>query len=513
MKKRFLSVLLTLCMVLAMLPVTAMAAGADKVDSATGIATSGNTVYAIRDDVTFSNLVTAVPAKGTVRVDNTYRVATDTAAVEINKEFTLELNTDCAANLSVVENGVLTVTGSGKLTGTLTMSAGTYKGTLPTGAKTITGGTFDSDVSAYIAADYKCVNNGDGTYSVVKPVVVKPTETTNPDNTVNTTAEVKAEDVAKAEVTDGTLAITATTTTTSEVAKVEVTLPTTAIAEKTEVKSVQIETDVGTVDLPTEALTGVTENVTMSVEKTADPEPVAVPAEEGTAAKTVTVAASFQVDLKKASGDKVSVNNLASKIRLSFNVKGMTLPTNPVLAFINRAATSAAKMFEKLENGSYDATTGEIFGYVNHLSEFGVVALADIPAEPTTPDPTPGGEDPTTPTDPTNPNKREFTVTLDAQVEGGAGYVRNVIITPIKEGATVNGKYLVICIDKGVAAKNNTIIIVPADTKVPVSYDKASANAVITAVVINPDGTGNVPNVADSKILTEVSLGCNLFKD
>jgi len=502
-------------MVLAMLPATAMAAAADKVDTAAGIATSGNTVYAIRDDVKLSALVGAVPAKGTVKLSETYTLKNDTTAVTVNKEFTLDLNKQtCAANLEVVENGVLTVINGGSLTGTLTMSAGTYKGALPTGAKTITGGTFDSDVSAYLAAEYKCVDNGDGTYSVVKPVVVKPTETTNADNTVNTAATVTAEDVTKAEVTDeGKLAITATTTTDKAVAKVEVTLPTAAITTKTEVKSVQIETNVGTVDLPTEALTGVSENVTMSVEKTADPAPVAVPAEEGTEAKTVTVAASFQVDLKKADGGKVSVNGLTNKIRLSFNVKGMNLPANPVLAFINRAATSAAKMFEKLEKGDYDAATGEIFGYVDHLSEFGVVAQADIPSEPTTPDPTPGGEDPTTPTDPTNPNKREFTVTLDAQVEGGAGYVRNVIITPIKEGATVNGKYLVICIDKGVAAKNNTIIIVPADTKVPVSYDKASANAVITAVVINPDGTGNVPNVADSKILAEVSLGCNLFKD
>jgi len=52
---------------------------------------------------------------------------------------------------------------------TATVSAGTFSGHLSatgTGSITVTGGTFDSDVSAHVDADSGFTNNGDGTYTV-----------------------------------------------------------------------------------------------------------------------------------------------------------------------------------------------------------------------------------------------------------------------------------------------------------------------------------------------------------
>lgn len=166
MKNRVLSVLLTLCMVLALFPGTAFAAGNNRAAEGS-IGTNGNEVYAVGSDVTLANLVSTVPAGGTVAVDKSYTLAEDTTPVQINKAFTLSLGEkNINADLNVVEGGDLTVTGTGSLTGSLTMAAGTYRGTLPTGTKTITGGAFSIDVSAYIGADYECVKGADGLYVV-----------------------------------------------------------------------------------------------------------------------------------------------------------------------------------------------------------------------------------------------------------------------------------------------------------------------------------------------------------
>lgn len=166
MKNRVLSVLLTLCMVLALFPGTAFAAGNNRAAEGS-IGTNGNEVYAVGSDVTLADLVSAVSASGTVAVDKSYTLAEDTTPVQINKAFTLSLGEkNINADLNVVEGGDLTVTGTGSLTGSLTMAAGTYRGTLPTGTKTITGGAFSIDVSAYIGADYECVKGADGLYVV-----------------------------------------------------------------------------------------------------------------------------------------------------------------------------------------------------------------------------------------------------------------------------------------------------------------------------------------------------------
>ena len=257
MKNKVLSVLLTLCMVLALFPGTAMAA--DGVNDQTGIATSGDLVYAVREDVQLSALVSAVPANGTVLLSETYALGADTNPVEINKAFTLNLNGQtCAAALNVVENGALTVTG----------------------------GTFDRDVSAYIdSAAYQCVANADGkTWTVSeKPtnsiVEVTPTdpkeETTDEGVTISvSTAEVTTEAFQALEVSNGgvTIKATSSSSTTTKVDKVEVKLPTAAVKNmatgENALEKVDIATDVGNVTMPVEALTKATgEDVTMVVEK------------------------------------------------------------------------------------------------------------------------------------------------------------------------------------------------------------------------------------------------------
>ena len=90
MKNRVLSVLLTLCMVLALFPGTAFAAGNNRAAEGS-IGKNGNEVYAVGSDVTLANLVSAVPAGGTVAVDKSYTLAEDTTPVQINKAFTLTL--------------------------------------------------------------------------------------------------------------------------------------------------------------------------------------------------------------------------------------------------------------------------------------------------------------------------------------------------------------------------------------------------------------------------------------
>ena len=87
MKNRVLSVLLTLCMVLALFPGTAFAAGNNRAAEGS-IGTNGNEVYAVGSDVTLADLVSAVSASGTVAVDKSYTLAEDTTPVQINKAFT-----------------------------------------------------------------------------------------------------------------------------------------------------------------------------------------------------------------------------------------------------------------------------------------------------------------------------------------------------------------------------------------------------------------------------------------
>ena len=556
MKNRVLSVLLTLCMVLALFPGTAFAAGNNRAAEGS-IGTNGNEVYAVGSDVTLANLVSAVPAGGTVAVDKSYTLAKDTAPVQINKAFTLTLGEkNINADLNVVEGGDLTVTGTGSLTGSLTMAAGTYKGALPTGTKTITGGTFDSDVSAYIGADYECVKGADGlyvvsakttepdpepvkytitvaeaangtvstdpaneaaegdvvtvtananegyvlekitvvdansnnvtvtdskftmpaanvtvtvTFAAIKPVEVTPTvkdETNEAGETIKvSTAEVAAEAITGAEVTADTIAIEATSESAGNVSKVEVTLPTQAILDKkagdnttAAVATVEVSTDVGKVALPTEALSKAAgENVTMVVEKKDAPE-----AAKGEDGKEVEVAVSFQVDLVKASNkdEKVQVSGLSSEIKLTFDIAGLWNKTvKPVLAYIDDA-----RNITRLKG---DYANGIITGFVNHLSEFGVVEAVAEPDEPTTPE-EPGG-----------PIKDA--ISIGAETEGGVGTVRKITIDTTK--VSVDGNYLLVRVT---ADGKNIIYMVSAQATMDVSY-KGSTDSVLAILLDGSD--------------------------
>ena len=559
MKNRVLSVLLTLCMVLALFPGTAFAA--DGVNDQTGVATSGDLVYAVRNDVQLSTLVEAVPAGGTVQL-NDYTLSNDTTAVTINKAFTLNLNGQTSsAPLNVVEGGALTVTGTGSLTGSLTMAAGTYKGALPTGTKTITGGTFDSDVSAYIGADYECVKGADGlyvvsakttepdpepvkytitvaeaangtvstdpaneaaegdvvtvtananegyvlekitvvdansnnvtvtdskftmpaanvtvtvTFAAIKPVEVTPAvkdETNEAGETIKvSTAEVTAEAITSAEVTANTIAIKATSESAGDVSKVEVTLPTQAILDKkaedgttAAVATVEVSTDVGKVALPTEALSKAAgENVTMVVEKKDAPE-----AAKGEDGKEVEVAVSFQVD------EKVQVSGLSSEIKLTFDITGLWNKTvKPVLAYIDDA-----RNITRLKG---DYANGIITGYVNHLSEFGVVEDVAEPDEPTTPE-EPGG-----------PIKDA--ISIGAETEGGVGTVRKITIDTTK--VSVDGNYLLVRVT---ADGKNIIYMVSAQATMDVSY-KGSTDSVL-AILLDGSDTNVMPDPGDDLVL------------
>lgn len=469
MKNRVLSVLLTLCMVLALFPGTAFAA--DGVNDQTGVATSGDLVYAVRNDVQLSTLVEAVPAGGTVQL-NDYTLSNDTTAVTINKAFTLNLNGQTSsAPLNVVEGGALTVTGTGSLTGSLTMAAGTYKGALPTGDKTITGGTFDSDVSAYIGVDYECVKGADGMYtvsqkstdSIVEVTPSEPTEETNDEGTTITVskAEVTTEQFQQLEVSNGgvTIKATSSTSTTVSVDKVEVKLPTAAVKDmatgENALEKVDIATDVGNVTMPVEALTKATgEDVTMVVEKKDETKPL-----EGAAA-SVTIATSFSVSLQSA-GQNVAVNNLKTNIFLSFNFTATGM-TSPVLAYMNRVTNT----FEKLLNPSY--ANGIISGYVNHLSEFAVVEENDVTEQPSEP------EEP----------KPEYAITFGSEYQVSTGYACDLTIT-----GNVEGMYLLVSVtDK---AGNITIMMMPAGEKVGISYPNMNGET-IAVLVKAPSADGNL---------------------
>ena len=472
MKNKVLSVLLTLCMVLALFPGTAMAA--DGVNDQTGIATSGDLVYAVREDVQLSALVSAVPANGTVLLSETYALGADTNPVEINKAFTLNLNGQtCAAALNVVENGALTVTGTGSLTGSLTMAAGTYMGELPTGAKTITGGTFDRDVSAYIdSAAYQCVANADGktwtvsekpTNSIVEVTPTDPKEETNDEGvTISvSTAEVTTEAFQALEVSNGgvTIKATSSSSTTTKVDKVEVKLPTAAVKNMA-----TGENALGNVTMPVEALTKATgEDVTMVVEKKDQPKPM-----EGEAA-SVKIATSFSVSLQSG-GQNVAVNGLATSIHLSFNFTATGM-TSPVLAYMNRVTNA----FEKLLNPSY--ANGIISGYVNHLSEFAVIEDSDV----------------TEPDQPTKPVDKPDAISFGSELEGGVGCYRTIKIDANK--VTVSGNYLLVRVtDNG----KNSIFMVPAVEEMPVSYTTSGAK--ILAILLESTTEG-MPNPGDTSVL------------
>ena len=568
MKNRVLSVLLTLCMVLALFPGTAFAAGNNRAAEGS-IGTNGNEVYAVGSDVTLANLVSAVPTGGTVAVDKSYTLAEDTTPVQINKAFTLSLGEkNINADLNVVEGGDLTVTGTGSLTGSLTMAAGTYRGTLPTGTKTITGGAFTVDVSEFINADlYQCVlenglyvvsakttepepvkytitvvaeaangtvstdpaneaaegdvvtvtaNANEGyvlekitvvdansnnvtvtdskftmpaanvtvtvTFAAIKPVEVTPAvkdETNEAGETIKvSTAEVTAEAITSAEVTANTIAIKATSESAGDVSKVEVTLPTQAILDKkaedgttAAVATVEVSTDVGKVALPTEALSKAAgENVTMVVEKKDAPE-----AAKGEDGKEVEVAVSFQVDLVKASNkdEKVQVSGLSSEIKLTFDITGLWNKTvKPVLAYIDDA-----RNITRLKG---DYANGIITGYVNHLSEFGVVEAVAEPDEPTTPE-EPGG-----------PIKDA--ISIGAETEGGVGTVRKITIDTTK--VSVDGNYLLVRVT---ADGKNIIYMVSAQATMDVSY-KGSTDSVL-AILLDGSDTNVMPNPGDDLVL------------
>lgn len=570
MKNRVLSVLLTLCMVLALFPGTAFAAGNNRAAEGS-IGTNGNEVYAVGSDVTLADLVSAVPASGTVAVDKSYTLAEDTIPVQINKAFTLSLGEkNINADLNVVEGGDLTVTGTGSLTGSLTMAAGTYRGTLPTGTKTITGGAFTVDVSEFINADlYQCVlENGlyvvsakttepdpepvkytitvvaeaaNGTvstdpaneaaegdvvtvtananegyvlekitvvdansnnvtvtdskftmpaanvtvtvaFATIKPVEVTPVvknETNEAGETIKvSTAEVTADAITSADVTANTIAIKATSESAGDVSKVEVTLPTQAILDKkaedgtaAAVATVEVSTDVGKVALPTEALEKATgENVTMVVEKKDTPE-----AAKGEDGKEVEVAVSFQVDLVKASNkdEKVQVSGLSSEIKLTFDITGLWNKTvKPVLAYIDDART-----ITRLRG---DYANGIITGFVNHLSEFGVVEDVAEPDEPTTPEePKPGKPD---------------AISIGAETSGGVGTVRKITIDTTK--VSVDGNYLLVRVT---ADGKNIIYMVSAQAAMDVSY-KGTTDMVV-AFLLDGSKTNVMPDPGDDLVL------------
>lgn len=566
MKNRVLSVLLTLCMVLALFPGTAFAAGNNRAAEGS-IGTNGNEVYAVGSDVTLADLVSAVSASGTVAVDKSYTLAEDTTPVQINKAFTLSLGEkNINADLNVVEGGDLTVTGTGSLTGSLTMAAGTYRGTLPTGTKTITGGAFSIDVSAYIGADYECVKGADGlyvvsakttepdpepvkytitvaeavngtvstdpaneaaegdvvtvtananegyvlekitvvdansnnvtvtdskftmpaanvtvtvTFAAIKPVEVTPAvkdETNEAGETIKvSTAEVTAEAITSAEVTANTIAIKATSESAGDVSKVEVTLPTQAILDKkaengttAAVATVEVSTDVGKVALPTEALSKAAgENVTMVVEKKDAPE-----AAKGEDGKEVEVAVSFQVDLVKASNkdEKVQVSGLSSEIKLTFDIAGLWNKTvKPVLAYIDDA-----RNITRLKG---DYANGIITGYVNHLSEFGVVEAVAEPDEP----------------------KPEYTITFGSEYPVSTGYACDLTIT-----GDVEGMYLLVSVTDNTG--NITIMMMPAGEKVGISYPKASDDTLVVLVKAPSAGGNLIPDEITAKYLAENSV-------
>lgn len=566
MKNRVLSVLLTLCMVLALFPGTAFAAGNNRAAEGS-IGMNGNEVYAVGSDVTLANLVSAVPTGGTVAVDKSYTLAEDTTPVQINKAFTLSLGEkNINADLNVVEGGDLTVTGTGSLTGSLTMAAGTYRGTLPTGTKTITGGAFSIDVSAYIGADYECVKGADGlyvvsakttepdpepvkytitvaeaangtvstdpaneaaegdvvtvtananegyvlekitvvdansnnvtvtdskftmpaanvtvtvTFAAIKPVEVTPAvkdETNEAGETIKvSTAEVTAEAITSAEVTANTIAIKATSESAGDVSKVEVTLPTQAILDKkaedgttAAVATVEVSTDVGKVALPTEALSKAAgENVTMVVEKKDAPE-----AAKGEDGKEVEVAVSFQVDLVKASNkdEKVQVSGLSSEIKLTFDIAGLWNKTvKPVLAYIDDA-----RNITRLKG---DYANGIITGYVNHLSEFGVVEAVAEPDEP----------------------KPEYTITFGSEYPVSTGYACDLTIT-----GDVEGMYLLVSVTDNTG--NITIMMMPAGEKVGISYPKASDDTLVVLVKAPSAGGNLIPDEITAKYLAENSV-------
>lgn len=566
MKNRVLSVLLTLCMVLALFPGTAFAAGNNRAAEGS-IGTNGNEVYAVGSDVTLADLVSAVPANGTVAVDKSYTLAEDTTPVQINKAFTLSLGEkNINADLNVVEGGDLTVTGTGSLTGSLTMAAGTYRGTLPTGTKTITGGAFSIDVSAYIGADYECVKGADGlyvvsakttepdpepvkytitvaeaangtvstdpaneaaegdvvtvtananegyvlekitvvdansnnatvtdnkftmpaanvtvtvTFAAIKPVEVTPAvkdETNEAGETIKvSTAEVTADAITKAEVTANTIAIKATSESAGDVSKVEVTLPTQAILDKkaedgttAAVATVEVSTDVGKVALPTEALSKAAgENVTMVVEKKDAPE-----AAKGEDGKEVEVAVSFQVDLVKASNkdEKVQVSGLSSEIKLTFDITGLWNKTvKPVLAYIDDA-----RNITRLKG---DYANGIITGFVNHLSEFGVVEAVAEPDEP----------------------KPEYTITFGSEYPVSTGYACDLTIT-----GDVEGMYLLVSVTDNTG--NITIMMMPAGEKVGISYPKASDDTLVVLVKAPSAGGNLIPDEITAKYLAENSV-------
>lgn len=573
MKNRVLSVLLTLCMVLALFPGTAFAAGNNRAAEGS-IGTNGNEVYAVGSDVTLANLVSAVPADGTVAVDKSYTLAEDTTPVQINKAFTLSLGEkNINADLNVVEGGDLTVTGTGSLTGSLTMAAGTYRGTLPTGTKTITGGAFTVDVSEFINADlYQCVlENGlyvvsakttepdpepvkytitvvaeaaNGTvstdpaneaaegdvvtvtananegyvlekitvvdansnnvtvtdskftmpaanvtvtvaFAAIKPVEVTPEvkdETNEAGETIKvSTAEVTADAITSADVTANTIAIKATSESAGDVSKVEVTLPTQAILDKkaedgttAAVATVEVSTDVGKVALPTEALgKAAGENVTMVVEKKDTPE-----AAKGEDGKEVEVAVSFQVDLVKASNkdEKVQVSGLSSEIKLTFDITGLWNKTvKPVLAYIDDARNITRLKGDYINN--------IITGYVNHLSEFGVVEAVAEPDKPTIP------EEP----------KPEYTITFGSEYPVSTGYACDLTIT-----GDVEGMYLLVSVTDNTG--NITIMMMPAGEKVGISYPKASDDTLVVLVKAPSAGGNLIPDEITAKYLAENSV-------
>ena len=313
------------------------------------------------------------------------------------------------------------------------------------------------------------------TVSFVKPV--EPEVVVDGDTA---SAEVKDEDIANAEVSDGTIVIEATTETADNVAKVEVTLPTQAILEKTAgdssapaVQTVEVSTDVGTVELPAEALQvaggDTKEPVKMVVEKTADPKPA-----KGEDGAEVQVAVSFQVDLVKAtSGEKAEVKGLNTEIKLSFNIAGLWNSTvKPVLAYIDDARNITRLKGDYINN--------IITGYVNHLSEFGVVEDVAEPDEPTTPEePKPGKPD---------------AISIGAETSGGVGTVRKITIDTTK--VSVDGNYLLVRVT---ADGKNIIYMVSAQAAMDVSY-KGTTDMVV-AFLLDGSKTNVMPDPGDDLVL------------
>lgn len=558
MKNRVLSVLLTLCMVLALFPGTAFAA---ELPTGVGTTTDGS-VYAINNDVT---LATLVSAGDKITVDSTYNVKEDTAVITINKAVTINMNVTCAANFNVVEGGALTITGSGTLTGSLTMAAGTYTGTVPSGTQKgdITGGTFNTDVTAYIPDTHECVPSGSSyvvqlkgatdpdTYTITVAEATNGTVTVSPegpveagtevtvtangaagyevdtitvmngtesvtvtdgkftmpagnvtvsatfkkvevpaddpitapdgavdadttvtestDNTVTTTTNVTADKVTAESVTEGTLAIDATVTVTEgkTTSEAQVTIPVAVVNAANEVAaapvtSVEVTTNIGTVELPTEVLDA---DVTMTVKKEVAPAPV-----QNKDGKDVKPAVTFSVSLGK------EVKDLKTTIKLSFSVKGLSLPTNPVLAYLGNGVV------QKLDNS---ILIGEIIsGEVNHLSDFGVVAQSDVDA---TTSEEPGGDD--------KPAKPDA-ISIGAETDGGVGKVRKITIDTTK--VSVDGNYLLVRVTDG---NKNIIYMVSAQAEMDVSY-MGSTDRVV-AFLLDGSKTTVMPDPSSPRVLAD----------